>query len=306
MTDEMTVQAQRPSALPYVLGGAALGGVAGAGSAAAGLGLKSPAYKSWEEAVADVNKDDSFVKKQVEKGGDNKANWETIQTQAKAVQDAEKALADAKLPEGTTEEAKKAIEDFANKEAAHADAEKKLLDKVKAHCKGLTLAEGYGIPPEVGEVPDAIKTKYGITTDNKISQENFRKLLDSTVEEEKSFAEKLLKQRAEFTGTFAEGATDAETAVAKAEREAVKTAKSAMEQAQTTMEEKASGVSAEARKAFLDAKKGLVAAKDKAKNVLTEDLLGKCKKTSTWKTAAIGAAVLALAGLMIRPKGEEA
>lgn len=305
MTDEMTVQAQRPSALPYVLGGAALGGVAGAGSAAAGLGLKSPAYKSWEEAVEAVNKDDSFVKKQVEKGGDNKSNWEAIQTQAKAIQDAEKAVTDAKLPDGTSEEAKKAIEDFANKEAAHVDAEKKLLDKVKAHCKGLTLAEGYGIPPEVGEVPESIKTKYGIT-DGKISQENFRKLLDSTVEEEKSFAEKLLKQRAEFTGTFAEGATDAEKAVAKAEREAVTTAKTAMEQAKTTMEEKASGVSAEARKAFLDAKKGLVAAKDKAKNVLTEDLLGKCKKTSTWKTAAIGAAVLALAGLMIRPKGEEA
>ncbi len=43
MTDEMTVQAQRPSALPYVLGGAVLGGAAGAGAAAANVGIKSPA-----------------------------------------------------------------------------------------------------------------------------------------------------------------------------------------------------------------------------------------------------------------------
>ena len=73
MTDEMTVQAQRPSAIPYALGGAGIGAAAGAGLAGWGnVGYKTPMYTKWEDAVADANKDDKFIKEMAEKDGNDK------------------------------------------------------------------------------------------------------------------------------------------------------------------------------------------------------------------------------------------
>lgn len=288
MTDEMTVQAQRPSALPYVLGGAALGGIAGGGAAAANVGIKAPAYSSWEEAIADVNKDDSFVKKQVEKGGDNKANWEAIQTQAKAVQDAEKAVADIKMPEGF--EAKAELDAVIEKEIALENAKKAVENKEKAafetelaNLKKLALPEGY----------EYNGTKY--------SEADFRKLLNSTEEADKAIVENLVKDSQGYKEAI--GKAD----FAKAEKEAVTKAEEALTKAEADLVAKDTKnlLTQELRENLSKAKKGLASAKNTAKEKLTEDLLGKCKKASTWKTAAIGAAVLALAGLMIRPKGEE-
>lgn len=287
MTDEMTVQAQRPSALPYVLGGAALGGIAGGGAAAANVGIKAPAYSSWEEAIADVNKDDSFVKKQVEKGGDNKANWEAIQTQAKAVQDAEKAVTDIKMPEGF--EAKAELDAVIEKEIALENAKKAVENKEKAafetelaNLKKLALPEGY----------EYNGTKY--------SEADFRKLLNSTEEADKAIVENLVKDSQGYKEAI--GKAD----FAKTEKEALTAAEKALQDAEEALTKKdTKGLAGGVRDAYSNAKKGLTSAKNTAKEKLTEDLLGKCKKASTWKTAAVGATVLALAGLMIRPKGEE-
>ena len=64
-----------PSPVPYL----ALGAAAGAGGGAAlahyaNFGIPTQAYSSWEEAVAATNKDDAFIKKANENGGqDNMA-----------------------------------------------------------------------------------------------------------------------------------------------------------------------------------------------------------------------------------------
>lgn len=291
MTDEMTVQAQRPSALPYVLGGAALGGVAGAGASAANIGIKSQAYSSWEDAVAEVNKDDSFVKKQVEKGGDNKANWEAIQTQAKAVKDAEEALSKYKLPDGF--EGKAELEAAIDKEIALADAKAakdKLFqaefDKELANLKQMEIK---------AETPFEFDGK-------KYNQEEFRNLLNSTKEEDKKLVERLVKEQKAYKDAIGK------EGFAKAETEAVTAAEKALNEANEALGKKtgADKITADIRKGFADARQAVKTAKATAKEKLTEDLLGKCKKASTWKTAALGAAVLALAGLMVRPKGEEA
>lgn len=65
----------------------ATGAVAGAGTGAAlakwaNVGIPTQAYKSWDEAVAAVNKDDKFIKKQIEKGGEKAANWTKLQENA--------------------------------------------------------------------------------------------------------------------------------------------------------------------------------------------------------------------------------
>ena len=87
MTDEMMVQAQKPSAMPYVLGGAAAGAAVGGAAAKWGnMGVSTPKYSSWEQAVNDSN--DEFVKKQIEKDGDKKADWQKLQTAQKEVKDA--------------------------------------------------------------------------------------------------------------------------------------------------------------------------------------------------------------------------
>ncbi len=289
MTDEMTVQAQRPSAWPYVLGGAALGGAAGAGAAAANVGIKSPAYSSWEDAIAATNKDDSFVKKQVDKGGDNKASWEAIQTQAKAVQDAEKALADFKLPEGF--EAKAELDAVIEKELAVENAKKAIEGKEKA-AFDTELANLKKMEIKADAPYEFKGVQY--------NQEDFRKLLNSTKEEDKKLVEELVKDTKGYKDVV--GAAD----FAKTEKGALKTAEEALATAEEALTKKdTKGLAGGIREGYAAVKNGVTNARNTAKEKLTEDLLGKCKKASTWKTAAVGAAVLALAGLMIRPKGEE-
>lgn len=100
MTDEMGIQSQRPSATPYLLTGAVLGSGVGYGANRFGW---DRFYKpqSWADAVEDVNKNDKFIKAQIEKGGENVSALETIQAEAENVSKAKKALADIKLPEGS-------------------------------------------------------------------------------------------------------------------------------------------------------------------------------------------------------------
>ena len=78
MTD-YAVQNNGPSGLTWGTTGAIVGAGTGAALAKwANVGIPTQAYKSWEEAVAAVNKDDKFIKKQIEKGGDKAANWTVL------------------------------------------------------------------------------------------------------------------------------------------------------------------------------------------------------------------------------------
>lgn len=290
MTDEMAIQGQRPSAIPYLAGGALLGGVVGGGAAAAGYGLSSPAYKSWEDAVSEVNKNDAFVKKQVEKGGDNKANWEAIQNQAKAVKEAQTELEKVKMPEGF--EAKKELEAVIDKEIAVADAQKAITKKYEAaYNKELENLKKMEIK---ADKPYQFK---GVD----YNQEDFRKLLNSTKEEDKA----LVKELVESTEAYKQEIGKAD--FVKTEKEALEKAQDSLKKAEEDLVKKdTKGLASGVRETLGNAKKKLAEANSSAKEKLTEDLLSKCKKVSTWKTAAIGAAILGLAGLLVRPSGEEA
>lgn len=126
MTDELTiqpqVQPQKSNALPYALGGAAIGATAGAFTP-----MVSKKYSSYEELINEA--EDTF-NKQIAKGGENKSYWETAKEHAMKVKKAEaeydKKVAEIKeahtsaaaaLPEGN-EAAKKLKEaqDVYNKE----------------------------------------------------------------------------------------------------------------------------------------------------------------------------------------------
>ena len=89
MADDLTVQAQvqpqvkrKDNTLPYTIGGAAIGGAAGAA-----FPLIKTKYSSWEDVV---NESEDTFKQQIDKGGDNQTYWETARDQAQKIKDAEK------------------------------------------------------------------------------------------------------------------------------------------------------------------------------------------------------------------------
>ena len=94
MSDEMTVQTvqpQRPSALPYFLGGAAIGSTAGY-MGANHLPGKKPLYSSYEDIIKEVNEADDFTKlKESKKSDDVKAALDEAKTQAEKIKTAEGA-----------------------------------------------------------------------------------------------------------------------------------------------------------------------------------------------------------------------
>ena len=65
MTDELTIQQRRPSAMPYVLGGAAVGGLGGyygLPKVASDLVTTPGKYESFEALVKEASDNDKFVK----------------------------------------------------------------------------------------------------------------------------------------------------------------------------------------------------------------------------------------------------
>lgn len=85
MSDELAIQQQKQgSATPYALGGAVVGGLAGAFSP---VGVTKPKYSSYEDILKES--EDTF-NREISKGGDNKGFWETAKSHANAVQNAEK------------------------------------------------------------------------------------------------------------------------------------------------------------------------------------------------------------------------
>lgn len=310
MTDEMTIQGQRPSAVPYVLGGAVAGAAAGGATAKFGnFGLQSAKYSSWEDAVKDVNKDDSFVKKQIEKGGDNKANWEEIKNQAEAVKAKEKAVADLNLGDGVNAEDFKAL---AEKEFAVETAEKELKNAaIDSEIKRIVDGKvEYAI--EESKLNGFTKpSDWPAATDGKVklNADQTKKLFESTAEADKNLVRSLVESHAEVEGLIngeKKGAlTDEMVNALNEKRNNITNAKNEVKTAENNLSENAKKVSKDVREKAVNALKDVETAKNTAKEKLTKDLLKKCEHASTWKNAVVGAVVLGLAGLLLRPKAEE-
>ena len=85
MTDELAIQAVNPqvkrkdNTMPYALGGAAIGAVAGGLSP---IGVTKPKYSSYEDILKESN---DILEKNINKGGDNKSFWETAKQHKEAV-----------------------------------------------------------------------------------------------------------------------------------------------------------------------------------------------------------------------------
>lgn len=148
MTDELSIQNQRPSALPYVLGGAVVG-------TGAGLGVNQwtnftkGTPMTHEDVIAEVNAKDKFEAR-IAEGAPEASTWKEVQAKVEAVKTAENKLAEAqkvKLPD-TAKEAT----DLANaKNARQAEFDRLLeIEKNKAGA------------PTVTELPTAEQMRLGI------------------------------------------------------------------------------------------------------------------------------------------------
>ncbi len=125
MTDEMRIQ-QRPSALPYMLGGAALG-------AGAGLGVNQwtnfakGTPMTHEDVIKEMNDNDKFEARTKE-GVEHASDWKDVKAKQEAVKTAETEL----------ENAQKAKLPDTSKEAQELQSAK---DKLKAEIEKLEKAE---------------------------------------------------------------------------------------------------------------------------------------------------------------------
>lgn len=303
MTDEMTVQAQRPSAMPYVLGGAGIGAVAGGSLAKWGnMGIKGQAYSNWEEAVADANKDDKFIKEMAEKDGNDKT-WKVLkdeidnmasvrETYNKAVPE---QIRDEKVFTDYIEKAGKLTEATTNLEAKNNEQLQKAIDEIKKlDVYDVTDADGnitkYAKPGADGKLPDGTK--------------NIQEFFDNA---------DLLKEQAKKNDALYNNVINGED-FAKAEKQAVKDADDAAKVAKKALTDKVDDLNKnltdkiDVNKVdnWVNEKKVFTEAAEKSKKNLTDEILNQCKKPKVWLTALAGAAALALVGAMIRPKGDQA
>lgn len=150
MTDEMRIQ-QRPSALPYMLGGAAVG--AGAGAVA---NMTVPYLKgtpmTHEDVVAEVNSKDKFEARTKE-SAEHADSWKDVKAKQDAVNTAQAELEVAK--KGTPVDANISTELEAAKNARQAEFDK-LLEAEKAKAGGTT----------VRNIPTAEEMRLGIKGDD--------------------------------------------------------------------------------------------------------------------------------------------
>lgn len=91
MTQDLTVQNQRPSAMPYVLGGTAAGALAGWGVSKLDF-TKAPKYNSWGDILKD-SKDD--FKKMADAAGENETLKKGVEAVRTAAADYKTKLKDA-------------------------------------------------------------------------------------------------------------------------------------------------------------------------------------------------------------------
>ena len=305
MTDEMTVQAQRPSVMPYVLGGAGVGAAAGGGLAKWGnIGIKGQAYSNWEDAVADANKDDKFIKEMAEKDGNDKT-WKVLKDEidnmASARETYNKAvpeqIRDEKVFTDYIEKAGKLTEATTNLEAKNNEQLQKAIDEIKKlDAYEVTEADGkitkYAKPGADGTLPDGTK--------------NIQEFFDNA---------DLLEKQAKKNDALYNNVINGED-FAKAEKQAVKDADEAAKVAKKALTDKVDDLNKNLTdkiktddasiSKWVDEKKAFTEAAEKSKKNLTDDILKQCKKPKVWLTALAGAAALAVVGALIAPKGDKA
>lgn len=296
MTDEMTVQAQRPSAMPYVLGGAGVGAVAGGSLAKWGnVGIQGQAYSNWEEAVADANKDDKFIKEMAEKDGNDKT-WKVLKDEIDNMASARETYNKA-VPEQIRDE--KVFTDYIEKAG-------KLTEATTAHEKKLEEAYDKAFKT-INEME--IKDEHPFEWNGKqYKQAEFRQYINDPANKDE--VKKLVTENSAYTDLVGEG----EKSIIKAEKQALKDADDAAKVAKKALTEKVDDLNKnltdkiDVNKVdnWVNEKKVFTEAAEKSKKNLTDEILNQCKKPKVWLTALAGAAALALVGAMIRPKGEQA
>ena len=282
MTDEMTVQGQRPSTTPYLLGGAVVGGLAGGATAKyANFGINGKYAKSWEEAIAEANKNDTYVSSKINNTeGEVKTAWETLQQHAKAVKEAREAL---KLPEGVD------IKDF-----------DELFEKIKlkdAADEAVKTKEASLIEDAVVNLKASIDDAFRDGGDqtfkiNNVEYNTKESALDAlgkykTNSDTRNWIKTCKKQYSEAgLEELKNKAREADEAVNKA-GEALK---------------KNEKITDEVLNSVREHSKGYNETMKKAEGALGENVLNLMKKPSVMKTAIAGAAVLAVLGALVAPK----
>ncbi len=271
MSEEMTVQtvqSQRPSAMPYVLGGGIVGAAAGHPALAGRWGLQIPRYDSWEK-ILEEKKDvfDSQIKS-TEKNAEINKVWQDAQGFAEKINaeldECAKAMKE-KLPEKLREEeaAKTYLRDITSYEAK----KNFIIDEIAAGIKNGTVAE----------IPEA-------------DREAAKKL---------NGTELINKAKEIFN---ADGSKYAEKA--KVEKEAVEKSYSVLKDKAADMKVDLPGnLNDDVQNIIKESSEKVSKIKTEAKAVLEEGVK-KLKIGSKWNMA-IGAAILAIVGLMLRPKAKE-
>ena len=302
MSDEMMVQSSRPSAVPYLLGGAVVGGAGGWALAKyANIGIPTQAYKSWDEAVADATKNDKFVKSQAEKSGDAAASWKTIQEQAKAIKDLEE---EADKIAGDKLKGSEELKNYVEKLESLDKSENEVLEKL---LSGET---------KIGEGENAKTLLNTIMEDQRNSAEKLTKTfredpankeLKFTIEGKEVAISNVTPEQARELQEFKDWAAKQEDVIAKAkEQEAYAKVRT---DAQTDIQKLEEAITKKdpnfKKNEYLDAIGKKKAAKEDASKKITEDVLKNCKKANKWWNIGIGAVALALGALALRPKAND-
>ncbi len=310
MTDEMAIQQQRPSAMPYVLGGAAVGGAGGAALAKwTPYGITEVKYKSWDDVVNDVNKDDSFIKEQLTKDSDKKDKIQELKNKGDEIANVDKNINALNIDKDVKPND---FKDVIEKENALTNAEKELKTAALNAERERIVKSGTGYVIDESKIPAEFKRPDGWPSaveegggkKIKLSTEQAKTLFEATDDSSKNLTNSLLENHGEIKnlvdGKVEGNVTQEMVDKLKDKRQAVTDAQTAVSNAENALSEKAKKVGKDARKQFVELSQKRGALVDNA----DKDLLKVFKKPSMLKTGLAAAAVLGLAGWLLAPKGD--
>lgn len=283
MSDEMMVQNKRPSAVPYLLTGAAIGGAAGAYSP---IGVTKPRYESFEDLIAE--KEDTFKKaKEKAKDDDVKKAFETVEKEKNAYKkietDANRAIEEITEKNSSwaqeltnNAEAKKMIEELPTARSSVTSAKDELLGDIKAKITAGEL-----------EVPGMKAEESKVLTGDELT---------------KKAEELLAKNKDKVKEKCGDKFTAFETAETALKNKLAALDKKAGELNVAT--DKMRLISEDGKK-LIEAEKGKVAEAKKAGEKAVKEAFEKIKTPNKLVNGLILGTVLALGALALRPKAKE-